>query len=75
MNKKKKFQKQKLIPVAVIAVLILIWQAACSFGWVPKFMLPSPADVIKAFVTDFPLLMSHARVTLLEACLGLVIGV
>ena len=75
MNKKKKFQKQKLIPVAVIAVLILIWQAACSFGWVPKFMLPSPAEVIKAFVADFPLLMSHARVTLLEACLGLVIGV
>ena len=38
-------------------------------------MLPSPIELVKAFISDFPLLMSHAKVTILEAVLGLVIGV
>lgn len=43
-------------------------------GIVPKFMLPSPLDVVMAFINDFPLLMEHAETTLIEAFLGLVIG-
>ena len=75
MNNIKKFKKENLIPVAVIIAVLLIWQGACSFGLVPKFLLPSPIDVFKAFVNDFPLLMSHSKVTLLEAVLGLSVGV
>ena len=37
-------------------------------------MLPSPVDVVVAFMKDFPLLMQHAKTTLAEALLGLVIG-
>ena len=72
MSKKKKYN---LIPVIVIAVLLVIWQLACAFELVPGYMLPSPIEVVKAFISDFPLLMSHAKVTILEAVLGLVIGV
>ncbi len=43
-------------------------------GFVPKFMLPSPVDVVMAFIRDFPLLMQHAATTLTEAFLGLAIG-
>lgn len=46
-----------------------------GFEWVPSFMLPSPQAVMKAFVEDFSLLMQHARVTLTEAFLGLLLGV
>lgn len=42
---------------------------------VPSFMLPSPVDVIRAFVADFPLLMSNAKVTLMEAFVGLATGI
>lgn len=38
-------------------------------------MLPSPSDVVMAFINDFGLLMSHARTTLSEAFLGLSIGI
>ena len=38
-------------------------------------MLPSPTDVVTAFVEDFPALMTHARVSLSEAFLGLVTAV
>ncbi len=51
-----------------------MWQILSATGAVPKFMLPSPADVVMAFVNDFPLLMEHAKITLAEAFFGLVIG-
>ena len=44
-------------------------------GIVPKFMLPSPLDVIRAFIADLPLLVKHSRISLLESFLGLAIGV
>lgn len=60
--------------VAIVGILIL-WQFLSAMEIVPKFMLPSPLDVVKAFIFDFPLLMNHARTTLLEAFFGLAIGV
>lgn len=38
-------------------------------------MLPSPVQVAKAFVSEFPALMSNAGTTLLEAFAGLLLGV
>ena len=38
-------------------------------------MLPSPADVVEAFFKDFNLLMYHAKTTLVEAFLGLSLGI
>ena len=37
-------------------------------------MLPSPIDVVRAFVSDFSVLMSHMAITLQEAIYGLLIG-
>lgn len=51
-----------------------MWQLLSATGIVPKFMLPSPLDVVMAFINDFPLLMEHAKTTLIEAFLGLFIG-
>ena len=38
-------------------------------------MLPSPYHVIQALIADFPLLLNHAGVTLLEALLGLLLSI
>lgn len=38
-------------------------------------MLPTPAAVIRALIKDFPLLMTHAGVTLMEAFYGLLTGI
>ena len=61
----------KLAPAVLIAVLLAVWQLCSDLGVVPKFMLPSPTDVVTAFVEDCPALMSHARFSLSEAFLGL----
>ncbi|WP_242992298.1 ABC transporter permease [Faecalicatena contorta] len=72
---RKGYAGEKVWPVLTIIIILGIWQTASSTGMVPRFMLPSPIDVAKAFITDFPLLMSNAKVTLLEAFIGLGMGV
>lgn len=58
----------------ILAVLAL-WQAVCSLGLVPAFMLPSPARVAGAFFSELPVLLGHTAVTLSEAFAGLGLGV
>jgi ABC transporter, permease protein len=73
----KKFQNitDKIASSIIIAVLLIIWQILSMVNIIPKFMLPSPFEVVKAFVSDFPLLMKHTEVTLVEAFLGLGLGI
>ncbi|MFI3226145.1 MAG: ABC transporter permease [Clostridia bacterium] len=66
-----KNSKLEIAPFLSAAVIITLWQALSSFGVVPKFMLPSPIDVVNAFISDFWVLMEHSKVTLSEAFLGL----
>lgn len=64
-----------LPPACTIAVLLAIWQAVCSVGLVPSFLLPAPSDVLAAFINDFSILTEDAAVTLLETFLGLGAGI
>ena len=67
--------KEKLVPAVAVAVVLAVWQAACSLGLIPAFMLPSPVAVVAALVGDLPLIWSHTVTTLVEAGSGLAIGV
>ena len=49
----------KFAPFIIILSLLVLWEILSVTGVVPKFMLPSPFDVVKAFIDDFPLLMHH----------------
>ena len=74
---RKKFQSitSKINTIAAILILLIIWQTVSALGIVPGYMLPSPVQVVKAFIQEFPLLMENAKVTLLEAFIGLACGV
>lgn len=61
--------------VLAVALLLVIWQIVCVSGLVPGYMLPSPVEVVQAFVEDWPLLWDNACITLQEAFLGLSLGV
>lgn len=65
----------KLVPWIAVAALLLIWQLLCTINILPSYMLPSPVNVVKAFVNDIPLLAYHSAATLTEAALGLLIGI
>lgn len=64
-----------LTPAIFIGAVLVIWQIVSVSGIVPNYMLPSPVQIVQALVADFPLLMRHSRATLIEAGLGLGIGV
>ena len=75
MRKKLQSTTSKLWAAAALAVILIIWQFVSMAGLVPGYMLPSPIQVVKAFISEFPLLMENSRVTLLEAAAGLFCGV
>lgn len=47
----------------------------CSLEIIDRFMLPSPIEVVQAFISEFPVLIQHSAVTLTEAFLGLGLGI
>ena len=72
----KKFQSitDKAAPVISVAVICIVWLFVSEGEIIPAYMLPSPVEVVKSFVSDFFLLMTHAAITLQEAVYGLLIG-
>ena len=73
----KKFQNiiNKIISILTVLSIIIIWSLISYLELVPKFMLPSPLDVVLAFINDFKLIFSHIGITLLEATIGLFISI
>ena len=75
MKRKSQNITNKIWSSSAIVVILLVWQAVCSLGWIDSFLLPSPVQVVQAFIKEFPILMQHSAVTLTEAFLGLVLGI
>lgn len=62
------------IQYSLIMILLIMWQMVIGFGLIPDYLLPSPWQIVQAFIDDFYLLMGHAKYTLITAFLGTVIG-
>ncbi len=75
MKRKSQNTTNTFWPLLAIVILLAVWQILSGTGLIPKYLLPSPLDMIKAFIEDFPLLMQHAKVTIIEAIVGLGVGI
>ncbi len=75
MKKKQRSIKSLISSYIFIAFILILWQVASSAKWIPKYKLPSPSDVVLAFINDFNLIMEHAKYTISEAVIGLTLGV
>jgi NitT/TauT family transport system permease protein len=68
-----------VVPVALGALVIGLWQFLVRHYDVPVFVLPAPSDIANAFVTDFNPLMSALwttfRIVVIAFVLALVSGV
>ncbi|AWT49234.1 nitrate ABC transporter permease [Psychrobacter sp. YP14] len=68
-------QALTLIKSHVLVILILlVWQLCVQFEVIPDYLLPSPLQIVQAFIEDFGLLMEHAKYTLATAIIGTTIG-
>lgn len=68
-----------LVPVAMIAIAIVGWDAVVQVNDIPRYILPSPADVAGSLYADwgtlFPALLVTLRITFTALLLALVGGV
>ena len=62
-------------PAAALILLFAAWQLICTLGEIPRYILPSPYNVVQAFQKDWTLMLSHARVTLAETFIGMFFGI
>jgi NitT/TauT family transport system permease protein len=61
-----------LAPIALVAALLGIWEAACRGLHVPEYILPAPSVIAQAAVANGPLLLASAWNTLSTALLALI---
>ena len=64
----------KLSPVIVIVTLLVIWELVVRIADLPMYLLPSPSSILAALIRDFPTLLYHSGVTVLEALIGMAIS-
>lgn len=67
--------KKYIWSCSAVMLVLIIWQVVSAVGLVENFLLPSPVQVVQAFVQEFPILMRHSVVTLTEALIGLAAGI
>ncbi len=69
---------QILAPVAVGVIILVVWQAACSYFEVPKYLFPTPSDIATSFLEGWPVLLhglwSTLKVTLLAFAASVILG-
>lgn len=53
---------------------ILFWQVIIIIFNIPKYLLPSPIDVMNSYSENYELLIKHTLVTSLEMVIGLVVA-
>jgi putative hydroxymethylpyrimidine transport system permease protein len=61
----------QLISWALIATVLVVWEAACRGFNLPDFILPMPSGIISVAVLQAPMLMPHAATTGMEVLLGI----
>lgn len=68
-----------VIPVGMLALAIGLWQFHITVNQVPRYIMPSPGDVVMALYTDwptlFPSLLVTLRITFLALAIALIGGV
>ena len=67
-------KRSNWISLALVAVVIVLWELACRWLAIPDFILPPPIEVAKVTILKAQLLLPHAAVTALEIIAGIVLS-
>ena len=64
-----------LTPIAGIVVFLVIWQLGVVVSKAPAYLLPTPIEIARTFIDEFPRLLRHGWVTTYEMLLGYLLAV
>lgn len=77
-RKKKKINKIKMIAAQILILVLftLAWELSATSGLVDEFLISKPSNIIKLLYqyTASKEIFNHIYISLLETCLGIVIG-
>jgi ABC-type nitrate/sulfonate/bicarbonate transport system permease component len=62
-------------PLALIVVIVIVWETAVRTTNTPAWLLPAPSGVVRSLVEDKDILLPNALVTFSEVLLGFVSAV
>ncbi len=66
---------QRILPVALLLLLLVLWEVVARAGGVKEYILPAPTVIGARLVHDWGLLWEATLVTTNEVLIGFVIGV
>ena len=61
-------------PVALVAVLLVAWEALVRALAIPDWLLPPPSQIVMTFFTTLPVLAGHVSATLYVTAVGFVLA-
>jgi NitT/TauT family transport system permease protein len=64
-----------LTPIAGVLVFLVIWQLGVVVSKAPAYLLPTPIEIARTFIDEFPRLLRHGWVTTYEMLLGYLLAV
>lgn len=74
MDNNRRNRNRILPPVIVLALFLILWQAAVRIFDIDAYVLPSPASIVKQGFDDWSSLLHHMKATLGITLLGFGIG-
>ena len=63
------------VPVAILLIVLGIWEGAVHLFEMPRYILPAPSKIVVTLFTEHAQLLKHTLVTLEEMLLGFVLAV
>src|SRR3954471_14097057 len=66
---------ERVGPMLLIVVLVVLWEVLTRAFEVPKFLLPAPTDVARLMVAEWPLIQMHSLATIGSIVSGYVTAV
>lgn len=66
---------ERMAPLALTAVILLIWEIGVPLSGTTELILPQPSKIASTIVGEWPKLVKHTQVTLLESIYGFLLGI
>jgi ABC-type nitrate/sulfonate/bicarbonate transport system permease component len=62
-------------PGLFLVLILLLWEVIVRCGRVPEWILPGPLKILQTFWETLPLMLQHARSTVIECLLGFAVAI
>jgi NitT/TauT family transport system permease protein len=71
----RRFAGEARDPAALLLIIVVVWEIASRFGFVPAYLLPSPSSILVKTWTLRAELAGHTAVTLMEILASFILAV